>query len=123
MLRGLPPGKYEMHLQQPDNLVYRMKRYYFAMETKLSFHLGMSKDELHENLKAHLGHHVDLDTGEITYQSISSVETSDEMLQRILQFQQFAAEHFQYTFEPFKYEENDGTIQLEVNNNPPGEDR
>ncbi len=75
------------------------------MESALAKHIGYRKDEFHEVLKAKIGHIVNI-KGKSVYESLTKVKTTERMLERIIEFQEFAAKEFDYVMEPYR-ESND----------------
>ena len=91
------------------------------MESSLANFLGCaSKDEIHNILKPHLGQVVNLETGKTEYESLSLVTDCERMMHRIYEFQQFVAIEFDYTFEPFNENPNDGLDGFAIINQTPG---
>lgn len=106
-LEKLKPGFYVGIVELRNSQLERMKRYYFSMESSLARHMGCTKRELHEAIKLHptIGKTIDPETGEITYESIAEIHDADDMLSRIYEFQQWAAQEYSYTFEPYNTED------------------
>jgi hemerythrin len=100
-LADLEPGTYEFVIQPVDSKLKQMKKAYFAMESELSRHLGYKKVQLHSQLKDYIGHHISPENGRPEYLSIARVTSEEEMMQRILELQEFAAEELNYVFEPY----------------------
>jgi hypothetical protein len=100
-LEQLEEGEYELFIKPLENKLKRLKRYYFALESELSLHLGYTKALLHEQLKEYVGHHINPDNGKAEYLSISKVSSEEEMAQRVLELSEFAAKELNYIFKPF----------------------
>lgn len=100
-LQLLEPGVYEIVIRPIPVRLQAMKRYYFSMESELARYLGYKKAELHEQMKLFVGKKID-NNGQQVYESISDIESEEEMMFRILEFQKFAADVNQYIFKPFE---------------------
>ena len=102
----LEPGKYKISIEKVDHEdgLSRKKKYYFAMESHLAKHLGMTKKEMHESLKHVAVFQTIGPNGKNIYQSIEQITDEETMMQRIYTFQIWASEECNYTFDPYKDE-------------------
>lgn len=96
----MAPGIYRLTIEKESTRLTKMKKFYFQMETNLAHHLGMKKPELHEALKE-VFLKFDIDKDELVYDSVADIKEEEEMMARILEFQQYAALKHNYTTEPF----------------------
>lgn len=103
-LAQLQAGEYDVVVQLRDPRLLRMKRYYFRMEQSLAEYLGYEKDAFHAAIatQAAIGRTVDIDSGEVIYESIAEIDDPQRMFYRIIEFQHWAAREFDYTFDPYK---------------------
>lgn len=84
-------GRVRLVLEIDDEGIEACKKRYFAMVTALAKHAGYvshkEREQFKEEIKAHLG-------GE----SISAMTTKEQVLIKIEEVHQFAAEHYSYKF-------------------------
>lgn len=122
-LKALEIGVYDCIVQELSTQLQTIKAYYFTMEGHLASHLGITKNDLHASIKhsTRLGRVIDRTTGEEAYESISDVSSEERMMERIVEFQQWAAMEFDYTFEPYKTDAYDtlGPPELPLYPEPP----
>lgn len=98
LLDDLAPGHYKLTIDREERKLTLMKKFYFLMESKLAAYLGYTKDELHLALKPVFQKAA---PEGIIYASVSEIANEEDMMARIVQFQQFAAEQFNYVTEPY----------------------
>lgn len=100
LLDQMAPGIYRLTIEKESTRLTKMKKFYFQMETNLANHLGMKKADLHNAL---MGVFVkfDIDKDELVYDSIADIKDEEEMMARIILFQNYAAAEHDYTTEPF----------------------
>jgi hypothetical protein len=97
-LDKLPPGLYQLVIEPFPEKLESLKKYYFSMESELARYLGYKKTELHEIMKVKIGQKIDINTGKTVYESIAEIKNVEEMQQRIIEYQIFAAETHKYIF-------------------------
>lgn len=112
-LADLAPGRYKVVIEKEDIDLVRLKKYYFACESNLSRHLGMNKTELHDAMKTIIGQKVN-HAGQREYESIADIKDSETMMVRIYEFQAWAADQFDYTFEPYERDETDRDLPTDL---------
>lgn len=100
LLDRMAPGIYRFTIEKESTRLTKMKRFYFQMETNLAHHLGMKKPELHHALMA-VFTKFDIETDQLVYASIADIKEEEEMMVRIIEFQNYAAVEHNYTTEPF----------------------
>lgn len=100
LLDNMEPGTYTLQLTKASSRLVNMKKFYFSMETHISNHLGMSKDDLHRELKK-VFRKFDAEKEEDVYDSVAEIIDEEEMLARIIRLQQHATITYDYEGEPY----------------------
>jgi hypothetical protein len=100
LMDTLEPGSYTLQLTKTSSRLVEMKKFYFSMETHISNHLGMSKDDLHKDLKK-VFRKFDSETEEEVYDSVADIQDEEEMLARIIRLQEHAGKYLGYEGEPY----------------------
>jgi hypothetical protein len=90
LLDQMAPGMYRLTIEKESTRLESMKKFYFQMETNLAQHLGMKKPDLHKAL--------------MSVFTIADIKDEEEMMARIIDFQNYAAAEHDYTTEPFSEE-------------------
>lgn len=99
MLEDLLPGRYKLTIDKVAPRLEKMKKFYFKMESSLSAHLGIKKSDLHKSLMkvfTKFDNHE-----EEVYDSVAEITDEEQMMARIIEFQEYAAREHSYRMEPF----------------------
>jgi len=96
-MNRLVDGEYDVIITPAGDMLDKLKRRYFVMESELARYLGFRKTELHEVLKAYIGRKINNDGKEI-YESLAEVKDPDDMRVRIEELHELAALRFGYVF-------------------------
>jgi hypothetical protein len=99
LLEDLLPGRYKLTIEKVAPRLDKMKKFYFSMESSLSAHLGIKKSDLHKGLMK-VFTTFDEHEKEV-YASVADIKSEQEMMTRIIEFQEYAAREHGYRMEPF----------------------
>lgn len=99
LLDDLLPGRYKITIEKVAPRLEKMKKFYFKMESSLSNQLGIKKSDLHKDLMK-VFTKFDDEEKEV-YDSVAEINNEEQMMTRIIEFQEYAAREHQYKMEPY----------------------